>query len=169
MKPTAILVDLGLLAACCLCACWSVAPAAAEGETPAGQEESEPAPAWVDELTEIRRKLGGALEGSSLDPATNPSEQGDLEFLNELQRLSAQQAPPIIPPPVPGESYQIPSLPGDMTGDDALIASLRNSARLLDEKANRLEVEKRYDRADRHRKLAGRLRLEARGLGPESE
>ena len=84
MKPTAILVDLGLLAACCLCACWSVAPAAADGETPAKPEAATAAPAWADELIDIRRQLGGgALEGSLLNPAEKLSEKSDVEFVKE--------------------------------------------------------------------------------------
>jgi hypothetical protein len=65
--------------------------------------------------------------------------------------------------------YPFPQIPGAAEGDAALVASLRHTARLLDEKANRLETDERYENADRCRKLAKRLRLEARGFADLAE
>jgi hypothetical protein len=162
MKRTAILVGIGLLGLAYSGICSFGGRSTAEDKVlikPAPSQET--GPAWAEELNEIRRQLGGgALEGSLLEsPRRQSGAENEGEFLKELERLSEQVAPPVGPV----DAFQAPRRP-DLARDAVLVGALRQTARLLDEKANWLELENGYDQADQYRKLAGRLRRESRRL-----
>ncbi|MBW3599976.1 MAG: hypothetical protein KY475_22225 [Planctomycetes bacterium] len=128
----------------------------AEADKPPPNSSIEPAPpdvaARVAELVELRRDLGASpLEGSLLDKPA-----GESEFAEALRREFGTAAP--------GSPARVHEFPAAPRGDAALTAALRRAATLLDEKANRVEVVEAYSEADGYRRLARRLRCEARRL-----
>ncbi len=142
---------------------WSQESKAAPETTHANDGDPQPS-SWLEEITEVRRQLGaGLLKGSLLDDPNSPNEAAqNQEFLRELRRIAAQ-APKIAP------NNQIPGIPSATTADMdvsdvALIDALRHTARLLEEKANRLEDSQSFGSADEYRKLATRLRRQSHKL-----
>jgi hypothetical protein len=118
----------------------------------------------VAELLELRRRLGPSpLEGTLLDrPAGEAGDQA--EFADALRREFASGAsPPSLPLGEP-EGGELPVVPAESSADATLISALREAAWRLDEKAHRLERLESYSEADDCRRLARRLRREARRL-----
>ncbi|MDP6445192.1 MAG: hypothetical protein QGG36_24835 [Pirellulaceae bacterium] len=103
----------------------------------------------ADDILELRQFRGSVLDGTSLgdDP-----EQNQRIFAEVVRELASNNPPPP------------PTAPRELPTDHALIDSLRQSARLLDEKASDLEPTRQFERADELRVLADDLRLQARRL-----
>ncbi len=148
----------------------------AEPADPARQEEAPPAPesapppaARFAQLTEIRRALGGgSLEGTLLESPFAGEAGSEAEFLDALQRV-ASKTPQLPAASTANEDGYCPSLNlAPQSADEELMHALRTAARELDDKANQLEFEQAYPQADRFRRLAQRLRREARLLTPDT-
>ncbi len=103
----------------------------------------------ADDILELRQFRGSVLDGTSLgdDP-----EQNQRIFAEVVRELASNNPPPP------------PTAPRELPTDHALIDSLRQSARLLDEKASDLEPTRQFERADELRVLEDDLRLQARRL-----
>ncbi len=131
----------------------------------------------IRDIVRARQLAGGSLlDGTSLGGEDDASEFQAL--LDDLAKASPPpptlhlKAPPEIPNPAvalaitprlnatPGSPIQRPN------PDQALIDALRESCRLLDQKANQLESSQSYIEADRHRETAAQVRLLARSLDP---
>jgi hypothetical protein len=137
--------------------CWADPPAT-EPLSPPSEKKTANTPAAlkpmvVEEIANLRRQIGPSpLAGSLLGDA----DEG--EFVEELRKLA--ESPTDAAPAGFASSAPLPL----QTNDEALIDSLRQSARLLEAKANGLELDRSYSQADGYRRLAQHLRRAARGL-----
>ncbi|MFO0905416.1 MAG: hypothetical protein U0939_20575 [Pirellulales bacterium] len=134
----------------------------------------------LEEILRLRRSLGGPLPGQALD---------ERQFAEALRRIAQPAdgipAAPATDAPVPDASSPVdppadaaPLLPltdpdegltGDPTAapqflDQHLVDMLRHTSRELDARACDLDDQRRFDTADRLRKLARRMRTELRHL-----
>lgn len=130
----------------------------------------------IQEILGFRALEGDVLEGTSFAETASDSAQQFADVLQDVVRKSqARQTDPVPSaskgPVLPHRlcdtrlAPSLPQLPGTGTGpraDAQLTTSLRDVAELLDDQANTRERLARYAEADRLRRLARRLRLEAR-------
>jgi hypothetical protein len=142
---------------------WSQESEAAAETTHTNDRDAQPS-GWMEEITEVRRQLGaGLLNGSLLDDPNVPNEGArNQEFLRELRRIAAQA--PRIAPDDERRAISDATTADICVSDVALNAALRHAARLLEEKANRLEDSQSFGSADQCRKLATRLRRQSHKL-----
>ena len=129
---------------------------------PAPNPDRQAAQQVIDEIRNIRGRLGlNPLAGTSLEAAGTSLEAaggrqpGESEFLETLRDVvPVGEAAPIGDAPPNGNT--IPSV------EPALVSTVRDAARQLADRADEHEQQRDYDRADRLRRLANRLRREAR-------
>ena len=132
-----------------------------EGQKPA----KPPAAAAQQAIETILRVRESVLENSVLGVDSEEDARQFREALLDIAKESAQQTPP---PLQPDPSLAPASLPFSEEQTATLIGSLRQSARLLDNKANDLEEVEQYEQADKVRHLAQALRLQARTFRPQA-
>ena len=80
-----------------------------------------------------------------------------------VPRQSSNATPPLYSP-VPSDHDPLVELE-EADPDEAIVAALRNTSRMLDNRAHDLDAEHRFDEAKQLRKLAARLRKDARKYG----
>ncbi len=138
--------------------------------TPAeGDAISDPAFA---EIQEIRRRLGedpfrgtifertsAATDGSKSESVTSAEEDVSRAFSDALKTVAAgdRERPTIVEPRL---DSRVPA--SDSTPHAEFVGVLRQAARALDDKAADLEPLRRYGQADQLRRLAAKLRRQAR-------
>ena len=130
----------------------------------------------VREILRIRQQQGDLLEGTVLNSLSGStakgdgnagSEAGDAGFAAILRQVAGESRP--------AQSCNTDARPActescrraaraERSGDVRLVASLRAASRELGRKANELEEQRRFSRADQLRELAARVRREARTL-----
>jgi len=133
-------------------------------------------------IAEAHDRIGSPLADSSLalDPATTRA-----DTIAELERVAAQDAGPMLPPPeAPSRAESVASLkpapevvgagecpnvcPSECPARSSLAESLRAAADQLYVKAQELEIDGNFGRADRLRELARGIRTEINLLRSES-
>lgn len=110
-------------------------------------------------IQNVRRAQGSMLEGTLLQSAAAPNAEGE-EFSSALQRVAREaDITPTVPVPL---SPLLPS--NQLSGAAAIEGStlLRQAARELELRAADQEDLRQFEEADRLRRLATRLRREAR-------
>jgi hypothetical protein len=133
-------------------------------------------PALV-EILEIRRRLGddpfrgtiferttAATDGSKSEPVTNAKEDVSRAFTDALKTVAAgaRETPRSVEPKL---DSRVPFL--ESSPDADFVGALRQAARALDGKAADLEPLRHYGQADQLRRLAAKLRRQARDFdGP---
>lgn len=155
----------------------NVIPAA---QQPADEEDASGLRELVSEILMIRRKQGTLLKGTLLERPPQGPNAGDTadaeppqEFEQLLRQMAESQAAsePLLPLPPVGQvkqasaGFSIPSVaPGDANGADAPASHtpLLAAGRALDARAAMLEQQGSFDQAERLRRLARRIRIEAR-------
>lgn len=145
-------------------------------ETPpavADPQDTEQPPAVTEqmlrEIEALRRRIyrdQGMEPIQPVVPPTGEEQSDDDSFAEALRRhvgvggtIQEEKIPPSTGSVGPMEEF-VASPPAELTLP--LVAELRHTARLLDEQADRLEPTGQYRRADQLRRLADRLRAEAR-------
>ncbi len=119
--------------------------------------------AVIRDIMRLRNKHGDILSGTSLDTSpdsANSLTDGFQEALQGLANEKLRETHPKGPPPL------APSTDGQQFNSNScsLSCSLRNLARQLDERAAELEDQQQYPPADRLRRLAKKMRREAREM-----
>lgn len=97
---------------------------------------------------------------------TGPTEAEAREAMTRPETGEREVGPEHLPrtfPPVGRGSATSPE-PVDEASDLALVATLRDTSRLLDNRAHDYDAERRFDEAERLRSLAARLRKDARQI-----
>ena len=144
------------------------APARLIPTVPDSPQIAPPAPRdpVLEDILRLRRSLGGPLPGQLLD---------ERQFAEALRRIAQPAdgvpadgvpAAPVsdVPSPDVPPADAAPLLPLTEPNDQHLIEMLRHTSRELDGRACDLDDQRRYDAADRLRKLAKRMRAELRRL-----
>jgi hypothetical protein len=111
-----------------------------------------------------------SIRAGEKDADRDPQEES--EFADALRKLVAEKQNPTTTPASTGSAPErLPTArpPVGPSSDVDAVAVLRHSARLLDSIAAKYEDDGRYADADRVRKTAQRMRVEARALGESSE
>ncbi|MCA9213685.1 MAG: hypothetical protein KDB27_11495 [Planctomycetales bacterium] len=137
---------LRIVAACLAAACFGVG--VINSQERAIQDDSDLSS--IEEISEIRSQHGlPFLSG----------QESDQLFREALQKLVAEKGPRKLEQVDTTATAETRS-----QADDELCLQLRDTAALLDARANRLEGETDYLSADKLRNLAQLLRLEARSI-----
>jgi len=152
--------------------------------------DSIPAPLGADAIEEIlrlRRSLSGG-DDSRGSTKEGQNQAADEQFRQALRSLGDQ---PRSSPPLPAPTAEVPPLveptnepngavefipdrlPSSHADHDvlescaadmAVVATLRDTSRLLDNRAHDLDAERRFDEAEKLRQLAARVRKDARRI-----
>lgn len=129
----------------------------------------------IQEILRMRKDQGDLFAGTSFAESTPDSTQQFAKILQDVvrdaQADSTRKPLPALPPTAAGQPYNLRQNPYvhdqcDVTNapvaSSRLITKLRDAAESLDAQANAIERTTHYADADRLRRLAHRIRLEAR-------